>query len=70
MSQTMMNTKYVVRHVGTSCCNPSINKNKLSEIVNEMDARGYDYVDLYIDMTYRCGCFCPDRAAVMIFKAK
>lgn len=70
MSQRPMNSKYVVRHVGSSCCNPSINKTKLAQIINEMDASGFDYVDLYLDTSYKCGCLCPDRAAVMIFKSK
>ena len=70
MSERMVSGRYVVRHVGSSCCNPSIDKKKLNDIINEMDGQGYEYVDLYLDMSYKCGCFCPDRAAVMIFKSK
>ncbi|MFX0151211.1 MAG: hypothetical protein ACFFAJ_10550 [Candidatus Hodarchaeota archaeon] len=63
-------TQYAIRTVGTSCCNPSINRNKLFDIIEEMNRQGFKYRDLYIDSTYRCGCMCPDRAAVIIFERK
>lgn len=59
---------YVVRTVGSSCCNPSINKSKVEQILNEMKLQGWEYVDLYIDSNFKCGCCCPEKAAIMIFK--
>lgn len=59
---------YTIRSVGTSCCNPSINKGKMEKILNEMQQQGYTYVDLYIDVTYKILIICPERAAIMIFK--
>ena len=67
MSQAMQ-SGYVIRSVGTSCCNPSINKGKMESILNEMQVQGFTFVELYIDVTYKCLCICPDRAAILIFQ--
>ena len=67
MTQAMQ-SGYIIRTVGTSCCNPSINKGKMEQILNEMEAQGFIFVDQFIDVSYKCLCMCPDRSSVMIFK--